>query len=228
MESVDAEAESGTCRHSWTRGSPSPGPWGITMERRRDMWELAQVLACTGSSGVTGNCSPESSFAAWTIACHGRRPPTHRLTVSMSWLSSCGSLLCVWLIRSRSYPPGHRSGTLQWWLRRGQQSATASGQLEEGATPWPSDPIWAATIDRIHTDCPDVMRIVHLSRSDRDQGMTWTSLGPLVRDLVVYNAYLIRIKKWSNRSSRCLIEGRTYIHQYRFGWASLQKNPRNV
>jgi hypothetical protein len=64
MESVDAEVESGTCHHSRTRGSQSPGPRGITMERCRGMWELVQVLACTGSSGVTENCSPESSFAA--------------------------------------------------------------------------------------------------------------------------------------------------------------------
>jgi hypothetical protein len=77
MESVNAEVESGTCRHNRTRGSPSPGPRGITMERCRGMWELVQVLACTGSRGVTENCSPESSFAAWTVACHGRRPLTH-------------------------------------------------------------------------------------------------------------------------------------------------------
>jgi hypothetical protein len=38
------------------------------------------------------------------------------------------------------------------------------------------------------------MRIVHLLRSDRNQGMAWTSLGPLVRDLAVYDAYHFELR----------------------------------
>jgi hypothetical protein len=125
----------------------------------------------------------------------------------MPWLSSRGSLLCVGLIRSRSYPLGHRPGTLRRRLRRGQPSGSTSGQREEGATSWPSDHIWAATIDRIHTGWPGVMRIVHLLRSNSDQGMAWTSLGPLVRYLAMNNMYrfklridrIVAVDVWSKR-----------------------------